>query len=497
MTRHVHRSVLAVVLAASAALLVARPASAQQPQTVERPIAFDAAGRVLVLTPPVAARWKLAAPDWPLGSDWKEARLYQVNGSAVLVAQLVNGNVARYTYTADALTRLRALVDAAVVAQGTGGGGRGETGLEMSQPAGNTFVRNQVLLGLFAYGPATAALLSNSGGAAAGGGYLVAAGSSYFVASQLIRTRTVTRAQASLASHGGTRGAAIGAGIAAIANADGGPGWGAPILAGAIGGTVVGFRRARPMSDGEAAASGLAADLAAVTAFGINGMLGAFDEKTERIPEPGEPIVENDNLETKAKVAIASAIGAGVAGYLIGPRYARRASYNVTAGDVSMVYTGAMLGAMTAVSTLPDDVAERTGFAVTTVGVLGGALLADRFMVRRADRTSGDGTLAQLGAVAGGLMGGGIALMARADRQVAMALIASGGTAGLVLADRSIGPAPDAGPVGGVLTTGAMMPRRDARLSLSVVQAATTLGIGLMQPANGREVRAPIGRVTF
>jgi hypothetical protein len=488
---------LAAALAAGVALLATRPASAQQPQAVERPIAFDGAGRVLVLTPPVAARWKLAAPDWPLGNDWKEARLYQLNGSAVLVAQLVNGDVARYAYTADALTRLRAQVDAAVVAQGTGGG-RGETGLEMSQPAGNAFVRNQVLLGLFAYGPATAALLSNSGGAAAGGGYLLAAGSSYFVASQMIRTRTVTRAQASLASHGGTRGGLAGAGIAAIANADGGPGYGAPILAGAIGGTVAGFVRARPMSDGEAAASGLAADLAAITAFGVNGIFGAFDEKEERIPEPGAPYVEqNDNLEARAKVAIGSAIGAGLVGYAIGPRYARRASYNVTAGDVSMVYSGATLGVLAAVSTLPDDVDERVGFAATTAGVLGGAFLADRFLVRRADRTSGDGTLAQLGAVAGGLLGGGIALLSRAERQVAMALIASGGTAGLVLADRSTDPAPDAGPVGGVLTTGARAPRHDARLSLSVVQAATTLGVGLMQPANGREVRAPIGRLTF
>jgi hypothetical protein len=490
-----------VALAALGLSLAAGAVDAQGAPQVERPIPFDAAGRVMVLTPTQAARWKLAPPPWPLGTDWREARLYEVaGGGAVLVAQRVDGAVARHVYTADELARLREAINTAITTLGAAEAEAGAaTGFELSQPAGNVFVRNQVLLGLFAYGPATAALLSNSGGAAAGGGYLVAAGASYFVAAQTIRTRSVTRAQASLASHGGTRGGLAGAAIAAIANADGGPGYGAPILAGAIGGTIAGFRAARGLSDGEAATSGLGADLAALTTLGVGGALGAFEEKETRPPPRGEPPVENSGPEPKAKVALGSAVATGLVGYLVGPRYARGASYNVTAGDVSMIYSAAALGALASNAAFPDDGPERTGFALATAGVLGGAVLADRVFVKRADRTHAEGTLAQLGAAAGGLMGGGVALMSKAERQPAVALIAAGGAIGLVLADRLIAPARDAGAKRGVFrSSDAGGGRADTpRWSLSLVPAAATLGMAAMRDRGTGVVRAEVGRIGF
>ena len=68
---------------------------------------------------------------------------------------------------------------------------------------------------------------TNLTGSIAAGGYFLAAGTSFFVAANMVQGRVVTRAQAARAAHGGTRGALVGVGIAAIANADGGPGWGA------------------------------------------------------------------------------------------------------------------------------------------------------------------------------------------------------------------------------------------------------------------------------
>ena len=456
-------------------------------QQVERPAPFDAAGRVTVVTPTTAARWKLTAPEWPLGVDWKEARLYTIDGgTAVLVVKRVDGSVARYPYASDDLLKLRRVIDAAVLAEGTSGEGtRGTTGLELSEPAGNVFVRNQTVLGLFAYGPATAAIFSDNG-AAAGGGYLLAAGSSFFVAARLVRNKSVSRAQTILAFHGGTRGGIAGAAIAAIARANGGVGYGAPILAGALGGTIAGFRGARGMSDGEAASSGFAADLSAATAIGLSGALGAFDKDTA---------YRGDGASPNARTALGAAITAGLVGYWIGPRYARRSLYNVTAGDIDMLFTSAALGALAGNSAIADGTDGRTGFAVSTAGLLVGAGVADRLLVRRADRTSAHGRLAQLGAVAGMLMGGGIALIASTDRQPSMGLVAAGGALGLVLADRLLGPAADAGPRRGVLPSGsANASFASSRVSLSIVPAATQLALQLRQSRTARET-AKIARV--
>jgi hypothetical protein len=267
MSRVFLRRLTALCAALGCCTLTASLTAAQSVVQVERPIAFDAMGRVLVLTPSAAARWKLAPPDWPLGSEWKEARLFAADTmalatqGAVLVVQRVDGSVARYAYAGEALMRLRGMVESALLAQGNSGdGARGGTAYELSEPAGNVFVRNQTVLGLIAYGPATAAIFS-SNGAAAGGGYLLAAGSSFFIAAKTVRDRSVSRAQTLLAFHGGIRGSIAGAAVAAITERDGGAGYGAPILIGAVGGTVAGFRGARGMSDGEAASSGFGADL--------------------------------------------------------------------------------------------------------------------------------------------------------------------------------------------------------------------------------------------
>ena len=484
------RSVPRALLAFTAVLaspFVGRVAYAQggAPQ-IERPVAFDAGRHVLVLTPTTAARWKLGPPEWPLGGDWKEARLFTTDtaagSSATLVVQRVDGSVARYAYSAVELTRLRAIIDAAVVAQGTGA--RGPSGLEVSVPAGNSFVRSQTILGLLAYGPATAAILSDNSAAAAGG-YLLAAGSAFFISARTVRNRSVTRAQNTLASHAGYRGAIAGAGVAGIGNADGGVGYGIPILAGALGGTILGFNAAGDMTDGEASSSGFAADLAAITTLGVAGIAGAFEDDTSN---------HTDNLPQSAKVAIGSAIVAGAAGYWFGPRYARRSSYNVTTGDISVAYMGAILGGLGAATFLnsDSDVDHATGFAVVTGGVLLGTFAADRLLVRKADRTPADGTLTVVGTVAGALMGGGVAAIAESESQATLGLVTLGGIIGLAVSDRIIKPGPDAGPRSGATPgdNASLGSRSSSRLSLSIIPAATSLALGMGGAQNGRPTAA-------
>ncbi len=459
---------------------------------IERPIAFDVAKRIMVFTPTLAARLKLSAPDWPLGGDWTEARLYALdstaNGPAVLVAQRVDGAVARYPLNNDALARLWRAISDGLMAQGADvEGPRGGSSMMLSEPAGNTFVRNQTTLGLLAYGPATAAILSESNFAAAGGGYLLAAGTSFFVSAQMIRHRSITRAQTILAFHGGTRGSTMGAAVAGIFNADGGVGFGLPILAGAFGGTVAGFQGARGMSDGEAASSGFVADISALTTLGLAGGFGAFKER-DRVVVNGQ-FQPGLGPPARTRVALGLAIGAGLTGYVIGPRYARRSSYNVTAGDIDVAFTSALLGAgMANVFISKTDRGPRRIVAMTG-GLLLGALAADRGKVRHADRTSADGTLVQLGAIAGALIGTGVAVIGKAEGRVTAVLVATGGFAGLGLADAIVKPAADAGRKRGVLTKSGQDGASPSRLSLAVVPTATEL---VLRTLGNRDLRIPI-----
>ncbi len=428
---------------------------AQSAPVIETPVAFDSVGRIMTITPSVASRLRLSgAPGWPVEGSFREVRLFQSGGAAyVLAVSRQDGSVARYTLDSDSLLDLNQLINSAVVASAARGDGRNvrdeaATGMDVSQPAGNAFVRNQTFLGLFAYGPATAAMLSNSGPAAATGGYFLAAGSAFFVAARTTKNRTVTRAQNSLASHAGIRGAAAGAAVAAIANASGGPGYGTPILAGAVGGTLAGFNFARRLSDGEAATSGLMADLSALVTLGIGGAAGAFERDQVVIDEFG---TIDERLSSSGKATLGAAVATGLIGYAFGPRYARRASYNVTDGDATIAFTGAALGSLAALTFPGDNASTTSAFGVATAGLVGGFVLADRFMVRTADRTSANGTLTQLGALAGALMGGGVAAISESGRRASFALVTTGGALGLVAADRLLEPAPDAGPLRGLM----------------------------------------------
>ena len=438
----------------------ARPLGAQSRPVYETLVPLDGARRITVITPTLVSRLGLGAPAWPVTGSFREARLYRDDGGMhVLVVQGLDSTVARYSLDASAVSRLQQAINTSLVAQGRGGDrllGAG-TGVVVSQPAGNTFVRNQTILGLIAYGPATAALLSESSSAAAAGGYFLAAGASFFAAASTVKGRAVTRAQAIRAAHGGTRGALVGVGIAAMANADGGPGWGAPILAGAIGGTIAGFQQARGLSDGEAASAGFFADLGALTVLGISGNSGAFSARKTVVPydvnnpQFGTYTRSDNSLRGPGKAAVGAAIGANVLGYALGPRYARRAAYNVTAGDVSVAFAGALLGGVMASSFIKDGGNETPKYGAAAAGILAGAFLTDRTLVRQSDRTSADGTLAQLGALAGALIGGGVAAMAETEAQGALAIGSVGGILGLLAAEGIIKPAKDAGPLRGIM----------------------------------------------
>ncbi|MBC7670793.1 MAG: hypothetical protein H7247_00105, partial [Polaromonas sp.] len=68
-------------------------------QARERPVAFDSAGRVTAVTPPLAARLGLSAPLWPVSGDYLDARLYALDdasGGYVLVVRRQREVLERY-----------------------------------------------------------------------------------------------------------------------------------------------------------------------------------------------------------------------------------------------------------------------------------------------------------------------------------------------------------------------------------------------------------------
>src|SRR5256884_8943348 len=80
-------------------------------QVVERPVPFDNAGQVMVMTPYIAERAALRAPWWPVSGDFTEARLYTVNDSSyVLTVGRRSGVVERYTLSVADRDAIRAIV---------------------------------------------------------------------------------------------------------------------------------------------------------------------------------------------------------------------------------------------------------------------------------------------------------------------------------------------------------------------------------------------------
>src|SRR5690242_17876864 len=193
-----------ILLLGALALLITKASA----QVVERPVPFDANGRVMVMTPYIAERAALRAPWWPVAGEFSEARMFTTNDSTfVLAVSRPSGVVERYTISVADRDAIRAIVSRLppdVIAARTN--------------ARNSFVRNQTLLGFAAYGPAFAAAISdNDAGRVAG--YLVVAGGSFFAASEISRRTLITRPQSDLSFNMGHNGALAGLATAYVLKA--------------------------------------------------------------------------------------------------------------------------------------------------------------------------------------------------------------------------------------------------------------------------------------
>ena len=394
------------------------PAAAQ---VVERPVPFDSAGRLMVVTPSMVARMELLPPVWQITGDFSEARLFDVGaGTYVLVVTRPNGAVERYPMSGDDVSYLRARASRLPPAL--------VDDLRTSSGVRRDFLINQSLIGAFVYAPAFSLAVTNDD-AGRLATYLLIAGGTYFGAATLSREIEITGPMNSLATHMALHGGAMGFGTAYALDAQN-DGRAAGTFAGALLGTASGLYFGRGLTSGEARAMGFGADALALTTLGVLHV----DEK-----------MAEDGPTNRDHVAIL--VGAGAVGYALGLNYARRATYNITAGDISTLWISGGIGAVAALSTVTNgDRDLQTDVPVATAGFIVGLIAGDRLLVRRFDHSVAEGTTVALGAGAGGLMGMGVGVLIDRDNEaLSVALAALGAVGGVAATERIFPPSGDAG----------------------------------------------------
>jgi hypothetical protein len=410
-------------LVSLAILVLATVARSTAAQVVETPVPFDSAANVRSVTPALAARLGLQPPAWPVSGDYVQARLYAVStGGVVLVVERSGGTLERYPLAEPGLAALRGAINTATLAIGNRvGEDRPDV---ISEPARGAFLRNQMILAAGLYGPLLAALTDDAKTGTVM--YLAAVGGSYFVLNTISRTTPITRAQNDLATDGALRGAATAVGLMRAFRGDDfhRKTYSGTALGGAIAGSIFGYARGRGLTDSEAHSAMKFSTFAAGTVFGLAGTFGAFG---------GDSDAE--------QVVAGSMVAAGLAGYLLGPAYPRRASYTVTAGDVRLLPIGALLGALVGATPVADADDEKLIAAGATLGGLAGIWLADRVWAVPYDHASGDVTQTWLGTIAGGLLGAAaVVLVEPRDAFPALALVTTGAIAGALGGHRLASP---------------------------------------------------------
>jgi hypothetical protein len=300
---------------------------------------------------------------------------------------------------------------------------------------GNGFVRDQTILGAFLYAPAFAVALGDDGVTSAAA-YLVVAGGTFFMATELTRRIEITEARRDLAFGLPLRGAGTALLLGSATSLERGQ-QGAVVFLGSIGGMAGGLLLGRGLTPGEGAA----------TLFGHDfGFLSGVALSVVAQGDRGDAIFD---VESHAE-RVAIWTGAGVAGLILGRRYAANAAHNVTAGDVQALWLGTTIGALAATTAIVETGADARATAGTLLlGGLAGTFVAERYLVRRYDHTRSEGNLLSLGAIAGGVMGVGLGVLVGGELErgtaLTLGLATVGAVGGLALTERYLQPAGDQG----------------------------------------------------
>jgi hypothetical protein len=284
------------------------------------------------------------------------------------------------------------------------------------------------MLGVAVYAPAFATTVAHDGLAWAAS-YLLVAGGSFVAAAEISRDLKVTDPMQRLATGAPIRGAIAGSILASTLDGDRRVTAGA-VLFSSLGGTAAGLWLGRNMTDGEAAATLYGSDIlglatyAAMTAAGVNGA--------------GSP------NKTRAGLTLAGMI----AGAPLGQAYAALAPYHVSVGDLTAMSASAGVGMLAGLTVIANgERTDRQVSAALAIGGAAGLLFGDRLLVRRYDHTLSEGRLVVAGGLAGGLTGAGVALLTGGQQArvnaYAATLTTVGAAGGILLAQRYLLPKAD------------------------------------------------------
>jgi hypothetical protein len=364
---------------------------------------------------------------------------------------LPTGSLKRYELTEAQRVALGTAIDAAMV---TSGRPIGQIGAEPSEPAGNGYARKITVLTALGYAPLAASL---SDDATVGGvTYVLTTGAAFFISYGAAQSGQITRAQGDLSANLGVAAAAagIGAGYAATGNGD--RGVRAIGVGAALAGTIAGIGLGQHLTDAEAHSATLGIEGTAASAWAIAAGAGARGRGMAAIVAASEPL-----------------------GYVLGLQYPRMASYGVTAGDVNAMQTAGLVGAAVGGALIggghPSP--RKTG-VVLGASYVAGLLVGDAAIARPFDLTTSDANLATVGAVAGGVMGLAIPLIAQTGNgSVISGSAAAGATLGMSLVFASTN----------FRRAGEIVPATDRSPSSSRLSFGPGLGVlGLAARAPGR-----------
>lgn len=403
------------------ALLVAAPAIAQ---VREIPVAFDAAGRVMVVTPAIADSIQLAPPAWPVTGSYTEARLHrQEGGGYVVVVTRPDGALERFSISLEQLDAIRARFAVARIVSPPPAQLPPDAVVEpaASPPdvrnGARSFANGQVLLASTVWGPA----IGNTARAivddplAQYGAWFATIGAALYIARREME-RGPSMSQSILANHAGLHGAGMGAAmvraLGAEAPSDSGfnANYTTAMFAGGVTGALLGYTAGRRLSEAQAAASGFAADVGLLVATAA--------------------IASSDRLGDRFDAGAAGMLMAGtMAGYLVGPLYPARSPI-VTAGDVVALASTGLAGALVAATAIEatDGNHERSANALS-VGLLSGIVAGHFLLARPADHTAGQAGLLVAATLGGAYLGAQIGALdnqTNSTRVLALSTIGAG-----------------------------------------------------------------------
>ncbi|HMJ17677.1 MAG TPA: hypothetical protein VK478_04740 [Gemmatimonadaceae bacterium] len=409
------------------------PLARVQAQIVERPVPFDSAGLVTVMTPYLADRASLRPPWWPVSGEFTDARLFTANDSTyVLAVTRRTGVVERYSLSGTDREAIRAVVSRLPR----------ETVMARTDARG-AFIRGQTFLGLLVYGPAFAGAIGDNSGTASAG-YLVVAGGTFFAASEVSRRMFISRPQADLSTNMGLNGALAGWATAYLLNGGDKAQFSGAFIGG-ITGAAIGVRAARNMTEADAVSTGWGSDIGALIAYGT---MEAIRGKSDCTFDPATSLSNCTSRRLSDRSEVAIVLASGIIGYPLGLLYPRNARYSVTAGDVETLAPATALGAGAGIALLGRHASYRQFATLATVGGVLGMMAGDRFLVRRYDHDRDEAGRLSLGTAAGALIGAGIAALSessRNDPHIIGGLAVAGGLTGLIVTERYLRPNPDAG----------------------------------------------------